>query len=54
MRVDTVFTEGKYKIMEVEAFEPELYYHLLKDKNRKKMLTRMFDEVMRKIDEAKA
>ncbi len=50
MRVDTVFSGGKYKIMEVEAFEPQLYYYLLRGEKRKKMLEKIVGEVLRKIE----
>ncbi len=53
LRIDMVFTREGYRLMEVEAFEPQLYYYLLSDDLREKMLGLMFDNVMRQIDDSK-
>ena len=51
MRLDTVETETGYQIMEIEAFEPQLYYYLAKKKDQEKMLNTMRQAVMKKIRE---
>lgn len=45
LRIDVVEREGGPVVMEVEAFEPQLYYYLLEGEERKKMLARMVEEV---------
>lgn len=45
MRVDVVEKEGGFVIMEVETFEPQLFYYLLKGKARKKMLSLMVQAI---------
>lgn len=44
LRIDVVKIYGEYKIMEVEAFEPQLYYSLLKD--RKGALDKMSSTII--------
>ena len=46
LRVDTVKTVAGYLIMEIEAFEPQLFYYLLKGKNRKNMLAAMVKGIL--------
>ena len=41
LRVDTVKVGASYLIMEVEAFEPQLFYYLLDGNERQKMLEKM-------------
>lgn len=48
LRIDVVERENGAVVMEVEAFEPQLYYYLLRGSERKQMLTRMVTEVMKK------
>ncbi len=45
LRVDTVEIDGEHVIMEVEAFEPQLYYYLLKGSAQEEMLHAMCNEV---------
>ena len=49
LRVDMVFCQNECKIMEVEAFEPQLYYYLLRDEAREKMLDKMVSAVLGKV-----
>lgn len=49
LRVDIVEREDGPAVMEVEAFEPQLYYYLLKGADRKKVLARMATEVASKV-----
>lgn len=48
LRIDVVERDGGAMVMEVEAFEPQLYYFLLKGVERQRMLARMVTEVMAK------
>lgn len=48
LRIDVVEREGGVAVMEVEAFEPQLYYFLLKGAERRQMLVQMVTEVMKK------
>lgn len=48
LRIDAVEREEGVAVMEVEAFEPQLYYFLLKGAERRQMLARMVTEVMKK------
>lgn len=48
LRIDVVERKGGVAVMEVEAFEPQLYYFLLKGVERQQMLARMVTEVMKK------
>ena len=45
MRIDFVKKKADYLIMEVELFEPQLFYYMLKGKARKKMLSSMVQAV---------
>lgn len=49
LRIDVVEREGLPIVMEVEAFEPQLYYYLLQGASRKQVLARMVAEVAQKI-----
>lgn len=49
LRIDTVEREDRPVVMEVEAFEPQLYYYLLKGSRREKMLKKMVGEVRKRI-----
>lgn len=49
LRIDVVEREGLPIVMEVEAFEPQLYYYLLQGASRKQALARMVAEVAQKI-----
>lgn len=48
LRVDVVKREGSYTIMEVEAFEPALFFGLLRGTERKKVLDVMADEILKR------
>ncbi len=55
LRIDMVERKDGPVVMEVEAFEPQLYYYLLKGADREKMLAKMVEEVakrgvQRKVD----
>ena len=50
MRVDALQTKNNYEIMEVEAFEPQLYYYLLDRNKRNVVLGEIFDAVMKYIN----
>lgn len=51
LRVDFAIDDAKVQIMEAEAFEPQLYYYLLKGEARKKILHAMVAEVEKRIIE---
>ena len=48
LRIDVVERTSGPVVMEVEAFEPQLYYYLLRGAERRRMLARMVAEVVKK------
>ena len=49
MRIDVVKKNNTYIIMEVELFEPQLFYYLLKGKARKTMLDTMVESLKKRL-----
>lgn len=49
IRIDVVKRENEYIIMEVELFEPQLFYYLLKGEKRKRMLNAMIEAIKKRI-----
>jgi hypothetical protein len=53
VRIDLVETGGFYKVMELEYFEPQLYYYLLGTEEREAMLAAMVNGVKKRISGGK-
>lgn len=49
VRIDLVETGGFYKVMELEYFEPQLFYYLLNGEGREAMLSAMVNGVKKRI-----
>ncbi len=49
MRIDVIKKDGCYNIMEVEMFEPQLFYYLLRGSARRKMLQAMVSATEKRL-----